>query len=46
MVHLAVQWIHILSSTVLFAGWTAPGAVAFIAFLLIVWLMVTKRWPG
>ncbi len=29
----------------LFAGWTSLGAVAFVAFLLVFWLMVTKQWP-
>jgi len=29
----------------LFAAWTALGAVAFLAFLAIFWLMVTKRLP-
>jgi uncharacterized membrane protein len=29
----------------LFAAWTALGAVAFVAFLAIFWLMVTKRLP-
>jgi uncharacterized membrane protein len=30
----------------LFTAWTALGAVAFAAFLIIFWLMVTKQWPG